>query len=81
MGTAPRKIHLQTNFDAAESPTNAGDEVGQQREALRFGDRTILLRCLCRASHVRVSQLAEHYGGVTWQWLVVTADLDRETAI
>lgn len=81
MGTAPRKIHLQTNFAAAESPTNAGGEVGQQREALRFGDRAILLRCLCRASHVRVSQQAELDGGVTWQWLVVTADLDRETAI
>jgi hypothetical protein len=56
MGATPLRIHLQTNLAAAESPTNAGDEVGQQREALRFGVRTSLLRFLYRASHVRVSQ-------------------------
>lgn len=56
MGASPLRNHLQTNFAAAESPTNAGGEVGQQREALRFGIRTLLLRFLYRASHVRVSQ-------------------------
>jgi hypothetical protein len=76
MGAAPLRNNLQTKFAAAESPTNAGDEVGQKREALRFGDRTLLLRCLYRASHVRVSCL----GGVTWQWLAAGADLDREPA-